>query len=105
MGDFNARVGSNGAEESVVGKYGYGDRDEMGQKLIDFCADHSLVLTNTLFRHRMRRRYTWKQAGDRSRSMILMVPGAVRSRSGEDCSNRPGKYLDSVRRKRQIWAT
>ena len=54
MGDFNARVGENAYESPVISKYGYGSRDEAGQRLIDFCGDHKLILTNTMFRHHMR---------------------------------------------------
>ena len=33
------------------------------------------------------------------------IPGALRSRSGEDCTSRPGMYRDSTRRNRHICAT
>ena len=51
MGDFNARVGADAPDSSVLGRYGYGVRDEAGQKLIEFCSDKKLFITNTMFRH------------------------------------------------------
>ena len=36
MGDFNASVGE-GSDEKVVGKYGLGERNERGQRFVEFC--------------------------------------------------------------------
>ena len=55
-GDFNARVGEDAKESDVLGKYGHGERNDRGQMLIDFCADHKLVITNTLSRLHNRHR-------------------------------------------------
>lgn len=38
MGDWNAVVG----EESLVGNYGLRNRNERGDRLIDFCSKHKL---------------------------------------------------------------
>lgn len=56
-GNFIARVGKN-AEEKVLGKYGHGDRNEQGQVLVNFSAEHRLVITSTLFCLHNRHRYT-----------------------------------------------
>ena len=60
IGDFNARVGSNAEESLMLGRYGTGERDEAGQRLVDFCNDNNLTLTNTLFNRHPRHLYTWK---------------------------------------------
>ena len=45
-GDWNAKVGSQEAP-GVPGKFGFGIRNEAGQRLIEFCQENALVITNT----------------------------------------------------------
>src|SRR6476661_9971545 len=51
MGDWNAVVGEEG-EEKVVGKYGLGERNERGEKLVEFCKRNKLIVSNTWFQPR-----------------------------------------------------
>lgn len=69
-GDFNARVGELATEHEVLGRYGHGERNDRGQTLIDFCAEHKLVITNTLFRLHNRHRYTWRSPDGVTRTQI-----------------------------------
>jgi hypothetical protein len=69
MGDWNAKVGEQ-QEYPVTGKFGLGDRNDRGQRLVDFCWTAKLVVTNTLFEHPNRRLYTWKSPGDIHRNQI-----------------------------------
>ena len=46
--DWNAKVGSQ-ETPGVTGKFGLGIRNEAGQRLIEFCQENTLVITNTLF--------------------------------------------------------
>ena len=55
--DCNAKVGSQHISE-VTGKFGLGEQNEAGQRLIEFCQENALVITNILFQHK-RRLYTW----------------------------------------------
>ena len=48
IGDWNAKVGSQ-ETPGVTGKFGLGIRNEPGQRLIGFCQENALVITNTLF--------------------------------------------------------
>ena len=48
IGDWNAKVGSQ-EKPGVTGKFGLGIRNEAGQRLIEFCQENALVITNTLF--------------------------------------------------------
>ena len=48
IGDWNAKVGSQEAP-GVPGKFGFGIRNEAGQKLIEFCQENILVIANTIF--------------------------------------------------------
>lgn len=61
QGDFNAKIGQIQEDEHVkqlVGRYGLGSRNESGQKLVEFCVGNNLAITNSLFPHHPRRRYT-----------------------------------------------
>ena len=48
IGDWNVKVGSQ-ETPGVTGKFGLGMRNEAGQRLIGFCQENALVITNTLF--------------------------------------------------------
>lgn len=57
IGDMNATVGE-GRDESIVGEFGLGNRNERGTRLIEFCARNNMIISNTHFKHHKRRRYT-----------------------------------------------
>ena len=46
--DWNAKVGSQEIHV-VTGKFGLGVQNEVGQRLIEFCQENTLVIANTLF--------------------------------------------------------
>ena len=48
IGDWNAKVGSQ-ETPGVTGKFGLGIQNEAGKRLIEFCQENTLVITNTLF--------------------------------------------------------
>ena len=48
IGDWNAKVGSK-ETSGVMGKFGFGMRNEAGQRLTEFCQENTLVIANTLF--------------------------------------------------------
>ena len=58
IGDLNAKVGSQEIP-GVTGKFGLAMRNEVGQRLIEFCQENALVIANTLFQQRKKRLYTW----------------------------------------------
>ena len=58
IGDWNAKVRSQ-ETPGVTGKFGLGKWNEAGQRLIEFCRENALVITNTLFQQHKRRLYTW----------------------------------------------
>ena len=55
---MNAKVGSQ-ETPGVTGKFTLGIQNEAGQRLIEFCQENALVITNTLFQQHKRRLYTW----------------------------------------------
>ena len=58
LGDWNAKVGSQ-ETPGVTGKFGLGIRNEAGQRLIEFCQENALIITNTIFQQHKRRLYIW----------------------------------------------
>ena len=58
IGDWNAKVGIQEIP-GVTGKFGLGIWNEAGQRLIEFCQENALVITNTLFQQHKRGLYTW----------------------------------------------
>ena len=58
IGDWNAKVGSQ-ETPGVTGKFGLGILNEAGKRLIEFCQENALVITNTLFQQHKGRFYIW----------------------------------------------
>ena len=50
LGDFNVRVGSDSTTwEGVIGQYRVGNCNSNGLLLLQTCAEHGLLITNTIF--------------------------------------------------------
>src|SRR5574340_1129964 len=58
---YSRKVKKVGSQETpgVTGKFGLGVQNEAGQRLIEFCQENAMVMTNTLFQQHKRRLYTW----------------------------------------------
>ena len=70
-GDWNAKVESQ-ETPGVTGKFGLGIWNEAGQRLIEFCQENALVITNTLFQQHKRRLYTWKSPDGQHRNQTII---------------------------------
>ena len=53
IGDWNAKVGIQKIK-GTTSKFGLGVQNEAGQRLIQFCQENQLVITNTLFQQHKR---------------------------------------------------
>ena len=92
MGDLNAKVGENGRHQ--IGKFGFAERNESGDRLAEFCHVNNLVITNTLFDHHERNLYTWISPGDRYRNQIDYIMTRRRWKSSI-CKTFPGADCDT----------
>ena len=84
IGDWNAKVGSQ-ETPGVTGIFGLGVRNEAGQRLIEFCQENTLVITNTLSQQHKRRLYTWTSPDGQHRNQIAAKDGeALYSQQKQD---------------------
>ena len=58
IGDWNVKVESQEIP-GVIGKFGLGVQNEVGQRLTEFCQENTLVIANTPFQQHKRQLYTW----------------------------------------------
>ena len=95
IGDWNAKVG-NQETPGVTGKFGLGVRNEVGQRLIEFCQENALIIANTLFQQHKRRLYTWTSPDGQHQNQIGYILCSQRWRSsiqsaktrlGADCGS------------------
>ena len=72
MGDLNAKVGKDNDQwENVMGKYGLGEANERGEKLLTFCATNDLCISNTMYKQpKNSRQWTWESPDKRTHNKI-----------------------------------
>ncbi|CAF4444579.1 unnamed protein product, partial [Didymodactylos carnosus] len=73
-GDWNAKVGSDNTDwKGVMGKYGLGNRNERGERLLEFATAHNLYICNTKFEQKPNRKWTWASPDGVHKNMIDLV--------------------------------
>jgi hypothetical protein len=61
IGDFNSKIGARATHENdVMGLFGYGTRNERGERWIRFCRKNQLFVTNTMFKRKTHQKWTWR---------------------------------------------
>lgn len=76
-GDWNAKVGNdNTGWEEVMGRYGYGDKNGRGERLLEFVTTHNLFICNTRFEQKPCRKWTWESPDGLQKNLIdyVIVP-------------------------------
>ena len=87
--NWNAKVRSQEIP-GVMGKCGLGIQNEVGQRLIEFCQENTLVIANTLFQQHKRRFYMWTSPDGLHQNQIDYILCSQRWRSSiESAKTRP----------------
>lgn len=83
QGDWNAKVGPDAHNQwaGTAGRFGIGDTNDRGLRLLEFASSHSLTLANTLFPHKTSRRTTWHSPNGKVHNQIdfILVPQKLKS--------------------------
>ena len=89
--DWDAKIGRQ-ETPGITSKFGLGVQNEAGQRLIKFCQENALVITNTLFQQQHKRRlYTWTSPDGQHRNQIDDILCSQRWRSSiQSAKARPG---------------
>ena len=89
--EFSRQKYWSGLPSGVTGKCGLGVQNEAGQRLIEFCQENALVITNTLFQQYKRRLNTWTSPVGQYRNQIDHILCSQRWRSFiQSAKSRPG---------------
>jgi hypothetical protein len=57
----------------VIRRHGYGDANERGECLLEFCCSNQLCITSTYFKHKASRKWTWSHPNGHSKNMIDFI--------------------------------
>lgn len=71
IGDFNAKIGKHQQSDGkTTGSHGLGERNERGERLIQFATSRKFNITNTLFEKPQKRRWTWRSPNGETKNEI-----------------------------------
>ena len=74
MGDFNAKIGQREeGEENIMGKFGYGERNRRGVRMVEFAMEHNLIVANTYFKKHKTRYWTWESPNGLYKNQIAYI--------------------------------
>ena len=82
-GDWNAKIGPDAYNQwaGTVGRFGIGETNDRGIRLLEFANSYHLTLANTLFPHKTSRRTTWHAPTGKTHNQIdfILVPQKFKS--------------------------
>ena len=75
MSDFNAKVGRDRKTwHEAMGKYGYGETNDRGERLLQFCLCNCLMIMNSVFyQEKTKRRWTWESPDGTIKNIIYYI--------------------------------
>jgi hypothetical protein len=76
MGNWNSKIGK-GEETEMAEKYGLGNRNEAGERLLEFCTENALFLANTYFEQPEQRLYTWTSPDGKYKNQMECILGRI----------------------------
>jgi hypothetical protein len=92
-GDFNGHVGTtNGGFEGVHGGFGYGERNQEGENILNFAVAYNLMISNTFFRKRQSHIVTFS-SGQNSSQIDFVLTRREDKRTCVDCKVIPGECV------------
>lgn len=109
MGDINAKVGAeNQGLERIMGRHGLGVRNNNGERFIEFCRNHDLVIGGTIFPHKDCHKTTWISPDSRTKNQIDHIAISrkwrrslldTRNKRGADCGSDHHLVVANIRLK------
>jgi len=96
-GDWNAKIGHySDAWKGVMRKSGHGDRNDCGERLLEFAMMNEMYICNTREDGKPSRKWTWVSPCGSYRNMIDYVMIQRRwSSTVRECKTIPGADIDS----------
>lgn len=71
--NFNNRIGDDrGGYEDIMRHFGVGERNEREERMLDFCQQNQLYITNSHFYRCTQHRYTWNHPNNRNKAALTI---------------------------------
>ena len=89
LGDWNAKVGADAYQDwaGTAGKFGFGETNDRGVRLLEFARSHHLTLANTLHPHKPSRTTTWHSPDGNVHNQIDYILAPQRYKSSINKAN------------------
>ena len=98
-GDMNGHIGRDiTGYDDVMGLYGFGDRNDEGEMVLNMCKNHRLRVLNNLFEKEREKRITYK-SGQAETQIDLILMRDRRDARVTDCCTMPGEACLTQHRK------
>lgn len=96
-GDFNAHIGTDRTGwETTMGKFGHGEINDNGLRLLSFAATNNLLVGNSCFQHPRKHQLTWRKPSGKDSAILdyILIKNRfcltlrdVRAMRGPDCGS------------------